>query len=72
MIVGHPTKSVGASQSDFLDRQNVRCVFQSCSILHASAAVNRDTRRMTVAMAKTQQERAALRDSYDGTEQAFT
>ena len=46
--------------------------FQACSTLYASAAVNRDTRRMTVAMAKTQQERAALRDSYDGTEQAFT
>jgi hypothetical protein len=34
--------------------------FHACSILHASAAVNRDTRSMKVAMAETQTEGAQL------------
>jgi len=49
-------ETCGVGKSDFLDRRSVRRVFHACSTLHASAAVNRDTCRMTVAMAEPQQE----------------
>lgn len=57
MIVGHPHEKCRVGQDHFLDSQNVRCVFHECFTLYASAAMDRDTRRMNFAMAKTQTER---------------